>query len=179
MNKIIEECKKQRWCATTSGLGTSHKWVLGSCWSRKAASRKLRSLRIGPRIFSEVAELTRRSAVTTTQRLKSKMGFTPFCKGLRIYCNGFWGYGALGPHKCNQKWPKLLYKRSRNSRGKDINTLYHRCMLSLLSYISYRQVYWSRERKNALAILCTQILKRREEKRRKRETAKKCIIGTL
>ena len=54
-----------------------------------------------PRIFSEVVELTRHSAVTTTQRLKTKIGFTPFCKGLGIYCNGFWGCGDLGPHKCN------------------------------------------------------------------------------
>ena len=40
-NKIIEECKVQRRCIATSGLGMSHKWVLGACWSRKATSWKL------------------------------------------------------------------------------------------------------------------------------------------
>jgi hypothetical protein len=29
-----------------------------------------------------------------------------------------------------------------------------------------------------MAILCAEALKRREEKRRKREAAKKCIVGT-
>ena len=54
-----------------------------------------------PKIFGEVAELTRRSTVTIAQRPKTKRGFTPFCNGLGIYCNGFWGCGSLGPHKCN------------------------------------------------------------------------------
>lgn len=43
MNKIIKERKEQRRCTATSGSGTSHKWVLGACWSRKAASQKWRS----------------------------------------------------------------------------------------------------------------------------------------
>ena len=38
-------------------------------------------------------------------------------------------------------------------------------MLSLLSSISYRQVYWSRKRESALAILHAEAPKRREEKR--------------
>ena len=45
--------------------------------------------------------MTRCSAVTTTQRLETKRDFSPFCKGLGIYCNGFWGCGDLGPHRCN------------------------------------------------------------------------------
>ena len=76
---------------------------LRGCWGRKAASQKLRSLRKSPRIFSEVVEPTGHDTVTTTQRLKTERGFTPFCKGLGIYCNGFWGCGSLGPHKCNRK----------------------------------------------------------------------------
>ena len=73
------------------------------CWSRKAASQKLRSSRTSPRIFDEVVELTGHGMVTTAQTPKTKRVFTPFCKGLGIYCNGFWGCGPLGPHKCNQK----------------------------------------------------------------------------
>ena len=79
-NKIIEECKEQKQRATTSGSGMSHK-----C----------------PKIFDEVAELERRNAVNTTQNVKTKRVFTPFCKGLGLFCNGFWGCGDLGPHKCN------------------------------------------------------------------------------
>ena len=41
----------------------------------------------------------------------------------------------------------------------------HHYMLSLLSCISYRQVYLSRERESSLAILCVETLKRREEKK--------------
>lgn len=59
-------------------------------------------LRKCTRIFDEVAGMTRRNMVTTTQRPKTKRDFTPFCKGLGIYYNGFWGCGALGPHKCNR-----------------------------------------------------------------------------
>ena len=40
-NKIIEERKEQKRRAATSGSGTSHKWVLGACWSKKVAYRKL------------------------------------------------------------------------------------------------------------------------------------------
>ena len=40
-NKIIEEHKEQKRRTTTSGSGTSHKWVLGACWSKKEASQKL------------------------------------------------------------------------------------------------------------------------------------------
>ena len=47
--------------------------------------------------------MTRRSTISIAQGLKTKRGFTPFYKGLGIYCNGFWGCGALGPHKCNRK----------------------------------------------------------------------------
>ena len=148
-------------------------WATSECWGPVGEGKYLAKsyvvLRTCPRIFSEVAELTRHSTITTTKRLKTKRGFTLFCKGLGIYCNGFWGCGALGPHKCNQKWPKSLYKRSRDSKGKDINTLYHRCMLSVLSCISYRQVYWSRERERVLWPFCAQRLwreeKRREEKK--------------
>ena len=38
-------------------------------------------------------------------------------------------------------------------------------MLGLSSYISYRKVCLSRERESALAILCVEALKRREEKK--------------
>ena len=34
-------------------------------------------------------------------KTKDQKGFSPLCKGLRICCNGFWGCGPLGPHKCN------------------------------------------------------------------------------
>ena len=75
--------------------------MLGACWSRKAVSRKQCSSRTTPRIFDEVAEPTGRGTDTTAQRPKTKRGFTLFCKGLGIYCNGFWGCGALGTHICN------------------------------------------------------------------------------
>ena len=70
-----------------------------------AGTQLLRSsavLRTCPRIFGEVAELTRCNAVTTAQKPRAKRVFTPFCKGLGPYCNGFWGCRALGPHKCNR-----------------------------------------------------------------------------
>ena len=172
MNKIIEERKEQRRHATTSGSGTSHKWVLGACWSRKVACQKLRSSRTSPRIFSEVAKLIGHGAITIAQRPKTKRGFTPFCKGLGIYCNGFWGCRDLDPHKCNWKWPKSLYKRSRDSRGKDIDA----CLVFCPAYLIGKCIDLERER--VLWPFCAQRLWR-EEKRRKRETAKKCVVGTL
>ena len=75
--------------------------MLGAYEGKKEASKSYTVLRMCPRIFDEVAELTRCSTVATAQWLKTKKGFTPFYKGLGIYCNGFWGCGALGPHKCN------------------------------------------------------------------------------
>lgn len=81
------------------GLATSECW--GPVGVGKQLPKSHAILRTCPRIFGEVAELTRRNAVTTTQGPKTKRGFAPFCKGLGIYCNGFCGCGALGPHKCN------------------------------------------------------------------------------
>ena len=107
--------------------------------------------------------------------------FTPFCKGLGIFCNGFWGCGTLGPHKCNRSDLSHSIKEVEIVEEKiPINRSWHLC-LAFLSCISYRQAYWSRKRENksALATLCTEALKRREEKRRERETAKKCAVGTL
>ena len=59
-------------------------------------------LRTCPKIFGEVAELTRRNVVLIAQKPRAKRVFTPFCKALGPYCNKFWGCRALGPHKCNQ-----------------------------------------------------------------------------
>ena len=76
------------------------------CWGVVGAGKQLLEscvvLRTCPKIFSEVAELTRNNVVITTQKPRTKRVFTPFCKVLGPYCNGFWGCGALGPHECNQ-----------------------------------------------------------------------------
>jgi hypothetical protein len=55
-----------------------------------------------PKIFDEVVKLARCNAVNTAWNPKTKRVFTPFCKGLGLFCNEFWGCGALGPHKCNR-----------------------------------------------------------------------------
>ena len=87
------------------------------CWSRKEASWKLVSSRTSPNIFDEVAELTRCGAVTTTQRPNTKGGFNPFCKGLGIYCNGFWGCGPLGPHKYPVSFFRSYERRMKQKKG--------------------------------------------------------------
>ena len=59
-------------------------------------------LRTRPRIFDEVTELTRSNTVTTMQKPRIKGVLPHIVRVLGIYCNGFWGCGALGPHECNQ-----------------------------------------------------------------------------
>ena len=54
------------------------------------------------KIFGEVAGLARHNTVNTAWNPKTKRGFTPFCKGLGLFCNVFLGYEALGPHECNR-----------------------------------------------------------------------------
>jgi hypothetical protein len=54
-----------------------------------------------PKIVGELAELARRNMVNIAWNPKTKRVFTPFCKGLGLFFNGFWGYGALGPRECN------------------------------------------------------------------------------
>ena len=101
------------------GRATSEYWgpigvgkkLLGSCTI----------LRTCPRIFGEVAEVARHSAVTTTQKLRAKRVFTPFCKGLGPYFNGFWGCRALSPHDCNQSDLSHSIKEVEIVIGKDIN----------------------------------------------------------
>ena len=69
-------------------------------------------------MFDEVVELTRCSVVIIVQKSRTKRVFTPFCKGLGIYCNGFWGCGALGPHKCNQSDLSHSIKEEEIVKGK-------------------------------------------------------------
>ena len=76
--------------------------MLGPVGAGKKLLGSYAFLRTCPRIFDEVTELTRCSAVTIAQEPRDKRVFTPFCKGLGPYCNDFWGCGALGPHKCNR-----------------------------------------------------------------------------
>lgn len=133
--------------------------VTSECWgpvgARKQLSGSYAVSRTCPRVFGEVAELTRHNAVSIAQGPKTKRGFTPFCKGLGIHCNGFWGCGALGPHKCNRKWPKSPYKRSRDSRRKYITP----CIILDPAYLIGKCVD---QRESALAILWVEALKRRE-----------------
>ena len=111
-------------------------------------------------------ELTRRSTVATTQRQKTKTGFTPFYKSLGIYCNGFWGCGDLDPHKCNLNDLSHPIKEVEIVEEKrPIN----RCMLSLLSYISYRQVYRSRERERS-----RYFVRRGSKEKKERELRRVC-----
>ena len=75
-------------------------------------------MRKGPKIFGKVAELARRNAFNITWNLKTKRVFTPFCKGLGLYCNRFWGYGALGRHKCNRSDRSHSIKEIEIVKGK-------------------------------------------------------------
>ena len=98
------------------------------------------------KIFGEVVELTKPSTVITTQKPRTKRGFTPFCKGLGIYCNGFWGCGALGPQKCNLSDLSHSIKEVEIVEKISIHGVIDTSMLCLLSCISYRQVYWFEKR---------------------------------
>ena len=149
--------------------------MLGACWSRKVASRKLHSLRTCPRIFDKVVELTRCSTITTTQRSKTKRGFTPFCKGLGIYCNGFWGCGFLGPHKCNLSDLSHYIKEVEIVKERtSIHCIIDAFMLRLLSCISYRKVHWSRERERERSsyFVCRGFEEKRKERDREKETVR-------
>ena len=90
-----------------------------------------------------------------------------------IYCNEFWGCGALGPHKCNLS--DLSHSIKEVEIVKEKLSIHGRIatpMLSLLSCISYRQVYWSRKRESAMVVFCAEALKRREEKRERERLQK-------
>jgi hypothetical protein len=56
-----------------------------------------------PKIFGEAAGLARRNTVNTVWNPKAKRVLTPFCKGLGLFCNEFWGRGALGPHEVDKE----------------------------------------------------------------------------
>ena len=114
---------------------------------------------------------TARLSQHKSRRLKGI--FTSFCKGLGIYCNGFWGCGDLDPHKCNQKWPKSLYKRSIDSKVKDIDTS-HLTWAFYPTYLIGECIDHREREESALAVLCAEALKKR-----KRETMKECAVGTL
>ena len=144
-------------------------WATSECWGPVGVGKQLLGsctvLRTCPRIFGEVAELTRRNAVTKIERSKTKRGFTPFCKGLGIYYNGFWGCGALGPHKCNLSDLSHSIKEVEIVKERiSIHGIIDTSKLRLLSCISYRQAYWLRKRERD----CSSYFVRRgsEEKRR-------------
>ena len=87
---------------------------------------------------------------------EDKRGFTPFLKGLGIYCNRFWGCGALGPHKCNRSDLSHSIKEVEIVEEK---ISIHQSRLSLFTCISYRLVYWSEEReKERFGCLCVEAL---------------------
>ena len=50
---------------------------------------------------------------------EDQKGFlTPFCKGLGLFCNGFQGCGALGPHECNLSDLSHTINREQMVKGK-------------------------------------------------------------
>ena len=63
--------------------------MLGACWSRKVASRKLHSSRTTPRIFGEVVEPIGCGTVITTKRPKTKRGFPYFVRVWESIVTGF------------------------------------------------------------------------------------------
>ena len=82
-----------------------------------------------------------------------------------IYCNGFWGCGALGPHKCSLSELSHSIKEVEILKEEiPIHCIIDTSMLSLLSCISYRQVYWSRKREREHS--CQFVRRSSEEKRR-------------
>ena len=74
----------------------------GAYWSKKATSWKLRSFEDMPQDLQQGYIVDKVQDGYHSTKAVDKRVFTPFCKGLGIYCNGFWGCGALGPHKCNR-----------------------------------------------------------------------------
>ena len=77
-----------------------------------------------------------------------------------IYCNRFWGCGALGPHKCNLSDLSHSIKEVEIVKEK---ISIHLCLAFCLAYLIGKCIGQRREREeSALAILCAEALKRRE-----------------
>ena len=131
-------------------------------------------MRTCPRIFVEVAKLTRRNTVTTSQRLKTKRGFTPSCKGLGIYCNGFSRCGALGPHKCNLSDLSDSIKEVEIVKERiSIHCIsVHLCFAFCPAYLVGKRIGQGKENESALATLCVEAPKKERD-------CEKCIVGTL
>ena len=92
--------------------------------------------------------------------------FTPFCKGLGIYCNGFLGCGDLGPHKCTLSDLSHSIKEVEIVEGETPISI-HRgidaCLAFYPAYLIGKCIGQGREiEESALAILCIKALKRRE-----------------
>ena len=158
-------------------LQVAQGWATRECWGPVGVGKQLLGscavLRTCPRIFNKVAELGRCSAVTTAQKLRAKRVFTPFCKGLGPYCNGFWGCRALSPHDCNRSDLSHSIKEVEIVRGKYIYRSIGRS--SHRPYPAYLigECVDQRKRGEHSGCLCIEALKR------ERETTKKCAVGTL
>ena len=125
--------------------------------------------RMCPRIFGEVAELIRCNTVTTMRKTRIKWGFYPFCKGFGIYCNGFWGCGALGPHKRNRSDLSHSIKEIEIVEQK---ISMHRCLASYPAYLIGKCIDLKKE-------CFGYFVRRGSEEKKEREIAKKCVVGTL
>ena len=111
--------------------------------------------------------------------MKTKRGFTPFCKGLGIYCNGFWGCGALGPHKCNLSDLSHSIKEVEIEKERiSIHCISDTFVLHFFpAYLISKRIGQGKENKSAMATLCIEALKRREYK--KERDCEKCAVGNL
>ena len=121
-------------------------------------------MRTCPRIFGEVVELVTRSAVTTTQKPRAKRVFTPFCKGLEPYCNGFWGCRALSPHDCNRSDLSHSIKEVEIVKGKDIYRSIGRSSHGPYPTYLIGECVDQRKREERPIYLCTEALKRERER---------------
>ena len=126
-------------------------------------------LRTCPKIFDKVAELARRNVVITAGNPKTKRVFTPFCKGLGLFCNGFGGCGALGPHKCNQSNLSHSIKEEKIVKGR-ISIL---ARASVLHILQASVLIWEERRERSGYFV------RRGSEIEERETTKKCAVGAL
>ena len=111
--------------------------------------------------------------------LRTKRGFTPFCKGLGIYCNGFWRCGALSPHKCN--WSDISHSIKEVEIVEEKIPIPIEGCLAILSCISYRLEYWSRERERECSgyFVCKGSEEKKEERERLRRVRSRNFVTSF
>ena len=89
---------------------------------------------------------------------------------------GFGGFGAFGPQKSN------LSDLSHSIKEVEIvkeQISIHLCLAFCPAYLIGKCIGQGKENKSALATLCAEALKRREDKRERERDCKKCAVGTL